>query len=116
MGKRQTKKDSYEISTDAAPDDTCDVENLRKSVEFVEGALHRIRDAIAEEYFELYSGWGSPLGALTKEQFKAIPILVSLEADEVGVELYFDDGGLFLDHVFSLRIRDGQVTRISLEG
>ncbi len=39
MGKRQTKTNSYEISTQAAPDDTCDVEPLRRSVDFVEGSI-----------------------------------------------------------------------------
>ncbi len=82
----------------------------------VEKDLNRVLDAIAEKYFEHYEGWDCPLGPLSREKFKSKPKLSSLSLDSAGTELYFEDGGLFLGHLFRVRIKGGEVYTVALEG
>jgi hypothetical protein len=77
-----------------------------------------VRRVVAEHYLELYNDtWCQDDEDLDHDGFCARITPTSVDIDEDGVQIYFDDGGLFLGHsIVMLLDAELQLTEIKLAG
>jgi hypothetical protein len=116
VGASEVLGHECKISVHATPDDECDMESLRSAIGLVAGSVDVILEAIADEHFDLYTDWGSPIGPLDLKQFKLKPRLRSMKVSGDTIDLWFDDGGMFHGHLFNVGLVSGSVKWVSLAG
>lgn len=85
---------------------------------FVERNFEQLKQVIIDSLYETYATCWESLGRLNQKQFIRCVKLKSLGVSVDGsVDLYFTDGGLFLEHEIAIRIdRDGQIGAANLVG
>lgn len=77
-----------------------------------------LRRVVAEDYLELYNDtWSQGDEDLDHDGFCARATPTSVDIDEDGVQIYFDDGGLFLGHSIVMSFDEElQLAEIKLAG
>lgn len=97
----------YRISIELDPDESYRAEMAFEKILHVERHLTQIKQNIIESLFDLYNSNWESLGRLTEKQFLRRISLDCVAVSSTGsVDIYFKDGGLFLNHAILLRIKE----------
>ncbi len=117
-GRRRLGFRRYKLYINLQKDGSYDSTMACDKVLFVERNFEQLQRVIIDSLYETYAAYWESLGRLNQKQFIRRVKLKSLGVSVDGsVDLYFTDGGLFLEHEIAILIgRDGIIGAAKLVG
>lgn|GEM_PF-3161592 len=117
-GRRRLGFRRYKLYIKLQKDGSYDSTMAYAKVLFVERNMDQLKRTIIDSLYETYTTCWESLGRLDQKQFIRRVKLKSLGVSADGsIDLYFADGGLFLEHEIAILIdRDGRIGAAKLVG
>ena len=120
-GVRELNKGTYTVTVDC---ESCSVPEsaltpgAKKRLRCLEANLTRIVDFMVADMLDTYNDSWSTFGKLTPKAFESRIRLTSVDMSAGLINIYFEDGGLFGEHVITVIVDDkkNKVWEARLEG